>query len=551
MVGYNAAVSESRLKVLFRILAIVLGAAQTIVARNSIGPDGRSYLEIARAYLRHDWTMAVNAYWSPLYSWLSALILALTHPSWRWEYPTIHVMNYLIYLAAVAVFEFFWRGVQRADSGVPNLISWAFGYSLFLWLTVGELSLVNPDLCVALMVYLIAGLVVRIRSSAEIKHFVWLGIALAFGYFAKAVLFPMAFVFLLVLLTARVSPKGIACAAVIFFLIAAPQILLLSHTKRHFTFSESGPLTLVWSVWNVPIRDWQGGNGTPVHPTRQIYRHPAVFEFNGPLDASYPPWYDPSYWNEGLRFHFVPGVVLKHTLRNALQILFYFLQPRVWALAMLILAVLSTRSSFGGIAAHWSLLVPAVAAFAMYSLTFAEFRFMPPWEMMVWAAFLFGLRIQGEPSRRILPWLAALTAAVMLLASANGIRGQFAHGRHDDATPDYHIVEALQKLGVHGGEKVAAVGFDNDAHWAYLSRLAIIAEINADQTCEFWSAPPATQKEILEKFKQAGASLVVARVQGGMRSTSYPPPPDLARCTHPDPSWEKLSSDGDLVYFPR
>jgi len=543
-------VSASRLKAFFRTLAIILGAAQTIAARNSTGPDARSYLEIARAYLRHDWTMAINAYWSPLYSWLSALTLALTHPSWRREYPTIHLMNYLIYLVAIAAFEFFWKGIQRADSAVPNLISWVFGYSLFLWLTVGELSLAGPDLCAAVMVYLIAGLVVRIMSNPEMKHFVWLGVALAFGYFAKAVLFPMAFVFLLVLLTARASPRRIACAAAIFLAIAAPQILLLSHAKRHFTFSESGPLTLVWSVWNVPIRDWQGGNGVPVHPTRQIYQHPAVFEFNGPIYASYPPWYDPSYWNEGLRFHFDSRVVLKHVLHNAGQILFYFLQPRAWVLAMLILAVLSARSSLAGIAVHWFLLVPALAAFAMYSLTFAEFRFMPPWEVLAWAAFLFGLRIK-ESRQRILPWLASLTAAVMLLASANGIRGQFAHGRHDDATPDYQIVEGLQKLGIHSGEKVAAIGFDNDANWAYLARLAIIAEINADQACEFWSATPSAQEVILEKFKQAGASLVVARVTGGMRSTSYPPPPNLAACTHPGPGWEKLSPDADLVYFLR
>jgi len=300
----------------------------------------------------------------------------------------------------------------------------------------------------------------------------------------------------------------------------------------------------------VPIRNWQGqpaGNGTPTHPTRQIYQHPAVFEFNGPINASYPPWYDPSYWNEGLRFHFVPSVVLKHVLHNAKQILSCFLHPRVWALAMLILAVLSTRSSFAGIAAHWFLLVPAIAVFAMYSLTFAEFRYMSAWVMLVWAAFLFGLRISGE-YKRILPCLAGITAAVMLLASAYGIRGQFAY-RHDDATGDYRIVEGLQKLGVDGGEKVAAIGFDNDAHWAYLSRLSIIAEIDADQTCEFWSATAATQREVLEKFKRAGASLVVAHVKGGMRlTTGYETPPDLAACTHPGSGWEKLP-DGNVVYF--
>lgn len=549
--GYNCRVTESRLKVFFRVLAIALGSAETIAARNSTGPDSRSYLEVARAYLRHDWAMAVNAYWSPLYSWLSAIVLGVTHPSWRWEYPTIHAMNFMIYLAAIAAFEFFWRGIQRSESGVPNLILWVLGYSLFIWLTVGYLSMTGPDLCVETITLLIAGLVVRIKNNEETKHFVWLGITLAVGYFAKAVLFPMAFVFLGVLLMARVPPRKIAWTAVIFLVLSAPLILLLSREKHHLTFSESGPLTLAWSNWNIPIRNWQGqpaGSGTPIHPTRQIHQHPAVFEFNGPIRASYPPWYDPSYWNEGLRFRFDAGVVLKHAAHNLTRILSYFLQPKVWILAIFVLAALSSRSSFAGIATDWFLLLPAIAAFAMYSLTFAESRYMPAWEMLVWAAFLFGLRIRKEPAKRILPWLAGGTAAVMLLSSANGVRAEFVYGRHDDATSEYRIAEELQQLGVSEGEKVAAIGFDNDAHWAYLDRLSIIAEIDADQTCEFWSAIPATQQEILNEFRHAGASLVVARVNSGMRSTSSANPPDLAACAHPSAGWEKLP-DGNLVYL--
>ena len=545
----------AKIRVLFRILAVILGLAETIAARNSIGPDGRSFLEIARAYLRHDWAMAINAYWSPLYSWLSAAVLGLTKPSWRWEYPTIHAMNFVIYLAAIAAFEFFWEAIPENKFGLSNSLRWVFGYALFLWLTLAFLSIVNPDLCVAVMVFLIAGLSVRIRNVAATKYFVWLGAALAVGYFAKAILFPMAFIFLLALALARVTLKKIALAAAIFLVIAAPEIILLSHAKGHLTFSESGPLTLAWSNLNAPIRNWQGqpsGSGTPLHPTRKIYDHPAVFEFNGPIRASYPPWYDPSYWNAGLHLKFAPMLLAKHALHNARQILSYFLQPKIWAAVMLILLLLGSRSTFSGIANHWLIFLPAIAAFGMYALTFAEFRYMPAWEMLVWAAFLSGLRFP-ENSRnraRILPWLAGITAVVMIFSSANGIRAQFVSGRHDDATPDYQTVVDLHQLGVHAGEKVAAIGFNNDAHWAYLARLSIVAEIEADQTCEFWSAGPAVQAQILEKLKQAGAVLVVANVSGGMRSTSYNKAPNLAACTHSGAGWVRLPNT-NLVYFLR
>ena len=544
-------INESRLKTFFRIVAVALGIAETISARNSIGPDSRSYLEVARAYLRHDWAMAINAYWSPLYSWLEAVLLAGTHPSWRWEYPTVHAMNFVIYLAAIASFEFFWRGIRPSESGVPNLILWTLGYSLFIWLTVGYLSMLGPDLCVEIIVFLIARLVLRIKNNPETKHFLWLGLALAVGYFAKAVLFPMAFVFLVVLLMARVPPKKIAWSAAIFLILSAPQMLLLSRAKHHFTFSESGLLNLAWSNWKIPVRNWQGqpaGNGTPTHPTRELHRHPAVYEFNGPIAASYPPWYDPSYWNEGMRFHFVLRVVLAHALQNAKQILLHFFKPKIWLLAMLILVALSDRSSLAAVGMNWFLLVPSWAAFAAYSLTYPDSRYMPAWEILVWAAFLFGLRIREGRGKRILPWLAGATAAIMLLSSANGIRAEFSHRLHDDATSEYRTVEELQSLGVREGEKVAAIGFDNDAHWAYLGRFFIVAEINADQTCEFWSAAPAVQREILEDFKHGGAAWVVARVKSGMESTSSSNPPDLATCARPFPGWHALP-DGNLVYL--
>jgi hypothetical protein len=544
--------TESRVKTIFRALAVLLGVAQTIAARYSIGPDGRSYIEIARAYLRHDWPMAINAYWSPLYSWLLVATLGIVKPSWEWEYPTIHALNFLIFLAAMAAFEFFWKGMQKSESGVSHLTLWIFGYSLFIWLTVGNLSVTSPDLCLATIVYLIAGLMLRIRRDAKRKYFVWLGVALAAGYLTKAVLFPIAFVFLAVLLIAKAPAKKIALSTAIFVAIAAPQILLLSHAKHRFTFSDAGRLALAWSNWNVPVRDWQGepaSNGTPPHPTRQIHQYPAVFEFNGPIHASYPPWYDPSYWNEGLRFRFDTGVVLHHSLDNGKRILKLLLLPHAWALGMLVLVLLSSASSWKGIAAYWFLVVPVLMVFSIYALTYAEPRYFPPWEMMLWAGFLFGLRIHRESSRRVLPWLASGMAAIMLISSANGVRAQFAVWRHDDTRPQYAIVAGLQRLGVLRGQSVAAIGFDSDAHWAYLSGLSIVAEINTDQTCEFWSSTSAVQQEVLDKLKRAGASLVIAHVGGGMSSTSMEIPVDLASCTHPTPGWTEISPSRDLVYF--
>ena len=115
-----------------------------------------------------------------------------------------------------------------------------------------------------------------------------------------------------------------------FVALATPQIVLLSLAKGRVTFSDTGKLAYAWYNYGLPLRNWQGqpaGSGTPVHPTRKLYEHPAVYEFNGPIRSSYPPWYDPSYWNEGLSPHFQLGTVARHVVHDTVELGANFLHP--------------------------------------------------------------------------------------------------------------------------------------------------------------------------------------------------------------------------------
>ena len=99
-VTLSATLSTSGLKVGVWLLVIVLGFVQAWSTRYFIDPDGISYLDIADKYLHGDWNGAVNTYFSPLYSWLFAAALYLLRPSSYWEYPVVHLVNFLIYLSA-------------------------------------------------------------------------------------------------------------------------------------------------------------------------------------------------------------------------------------------------------------------------------------------------------------------------------------------------------------------------------------------------------------------------------------------------------------------
>ena len=53
--------------------------------RHYVNPDGLSYIDMGEAYIRGDWDMAINTYWSPLYAWLIGITLFIIKPSPYWE----------------------------------------------------------------------------------------------------------------------------------------------------------------------------------------------------------------------------------------------------------------------------------------------------------------------------------------------------------------------------------------------------------------------------------------------------------------------------------
>jgi hypothetical protein len=562
---------------LFRAVASALALIEIVHARNTFGPDPRAYMELARAILRHDWAMVINSYWSALYPWLLAAVLLVFQPSLRGEFPLAHALSFPLYLACMAAFEFFWatllerrqlsfRSSPAGGIPIPSAQMWILGYSLFVWTTLGSLVLlVNPDSLVATFVLLSAGLLLRMDMAAGSSCrslYAWFGICLGFGYLAKAVLFPMALVFLAAMVfisrhDLRRRRQHIALALLLFPAIATPEIALLSHSKGRLTFSDTGKLNLAWFLFEwpnhqLPYRNWQGvpaGTGTPAHPTRQLFDHPAVYEFNGPLRASYPPWFDPSYWNEGLSPKFSPAHVATHVLQEVKVLGSLLIHPTAW-LAGIVLILLGSepRETLESVAAYHYLIVPAAIAVALYCLTNIQDRFFIPWELMFWGAILAGTRLRSSLAPLYGP-LVALVSLAMVGAILHLVYGESMQVFGSDAAPEYATAEGLQRMGLHPGEKLGAIGFDNDAYWAYLARFDIVAEINTDETCLFWSTPPALQKQILEKFAQAGVSVVVANTGGGVKTTSRLDSIDLAGCSRPSDGWRAIPGSPNHAFF--
>ena len=92
---------------------VVAGLIQAWNTRHFIFSDGVSYLEIASYYAAGDWHSALNSYWSPLYSWILALVIALFRPNPYWYPALLHAINYLTFLTSLLAFETFLSDLIR------------------------------------------------------------------------------------------------------------------------------------------------------------------------------------------------------------------------------------------------------------------------------------------------------------------------------------------------------------------------------------------------------------------------------------------------------
>lgn len=526
-----------------RILALAtlaLGLFHTWLGRYAMDPDGMSYLDVGQSFFRRDWANAVNAWWSPLYPWTVGLVVGIAKPSPRWEFPVARLVNFGVFVLTLLAFRFLLHALiafsrkQNSDSvpdaGAP-LQEWMmvlFGYAIFLWVAL-EVETpwdMTPDLAVMACVCLASGMLVRLRPGDKLSWFALFGVILGVGYWTKAILFPLGFVTLAAgYWWKRSSPgwgRAMIVAGLFFLCTSAPLIILLSHQKGRFTFSDTGKLNYAWYVsprtfW----RNWQGevpGSGIPVHPTRQLLRHPPLFEFDGPVAGTYPPWTDPSYWNEGLKWHFKlkPQLeVLAVSVPSEVRLLFRA-RPDL-LVGLIVLALLSGRMWLAGLRELWPLVAISVVGMGLYLPLVENDRYLGGFVLVLFLALLAAVRL-GPQAQKSAAYVALAVFFTMSLATADyTVRVATHHlaipGSGPNSTvQDITAAEQLWRMGMQPGDKVAIIMNGTSAYWAHLAKLRIVAEImdTGHGTAEFWNAPGEVQQQVYDLSAHAHAKLVVA-----------------------------------------
>ncbi len=549
----NAAPVPARpgIRVWFRVAAIVIGVGHFWVSKYLVFGDGISYLQIADQYALGRWKLAINAYWSPLLSWLIALVSAGLKKQTPAGALQLHTINLAAYLVSLMAFEFFFSKLTEFAEhrwGKPfsqgsAYASWSLlGYAVFVWAAMGQIGLHMPvpDLILTIFVYLIFGMLLKIESgNTSSRSFGILGVTIALAYLTKAAMFPVAPVFFLAA-ASLVKPRGLmfrraGLSLAVFLMVVAPWLIALHGAKGYWTTGEAGRLNYAWEVDGVTrFVHWQGepgGFGRPEHPARKLLDAPAMYEFGEPFPVAYAPWYDPSYWYEGVAPHLVPARQIKVLWLNSLRALFLFLLVP----GLLPLLVIGWRGMMNrqDVRATLFLTAPAAVTVGLYCLVFVDGRYIAPFLAVL--GLTLAAPAYGRPER---PWARSvvLTAALLTcgfftgLGAAAGLFALLRDGVNGSKTfPDTTaaVANEVRGLGAVPGDKIGYIGGAAiNADWARLDGLRIVAEIpvttkrvddqwhiverDTSQTDIFWKSGADRQNLVFSLFRAAGARFVVA-----------------------------------------
>ncbi|HEX8130230.1 MAG TPA: hypothetical protein VF527_14090 [Pyrinomonadaceae bacterium] len=553
-----------RLERLCWLVAVALGFLQAWGRRHDsgdgvayMGADGIAYLDIGDAYWRGDWAAATNAMWSPFYSWFTGLALRLFQPSAFQEFTVVRLLNFALYLLSLAAFVFFLRELERfrrtliddagdAEAGsdrephaLPHRAWLIFAYALFIWtsLSMNRVARTSPDVLVSGLFFNASALLLRIRlRRAGWLTYALFGLTLGVGYLTKTFMFPLAFVFLASALFAhgdarRALPR-IALALLVFLAVSAPFVVALSRAKGRLTIGDTGRLNYAWHVnGTTPFIHWQGEpegqSGTPAHPTRKLLDSPALYEFGAPVAGTYPPWYDPAYWYEGIKPRLSFGQQLKAVARNLLlayEFLFYRFFPGAVASALFIFFYMSRRRPrqiARDVARYGFLHAPALVASACYMLIHFEQRYFAPFVVVIGMSLFAALRLPRTPdARRLTSALVIVTLTTFALSlgyySARDLYSSIrdlAPGRAARVDVQWQVAEELRRTGIGAGAPVASIGNTMFHAWPRLARVRVVAEISTRRGTDvekFWAGDAALKAQVVETFARTGARVIVA-----------------------------------------
>jgi hypothetical protein len=492
--------------------------------------DGISYLDMGDAILRGDFAMALNGYWSPFYPFLLGLALRLFRPDPAWQFPLVHLVNFAIFLFALASLAYWLRAKRSSPL--------AYGIFGFLALNMIGMERVSPDLLMAAFLFLCLGKLARFEQEEDrLSSYLVLGVLCGVGYLVKAPMLPVAIVIaVLAVRKTNIARRSVAIA-IPFVLIAGPWIAAVSIRVGRLIVSDNARVNFIAQI-NGASPGWYfqspgTARGNYIHPVRRVYDRPTVYEFATPLGGTQPIWYDPSYWTAGVS----PRIVPVPWVRGIVQQIRAYARLLVrdqWLLiaGFIALAAIGRWPRWTDLRDAQSACILALFGLVMYALVVVEPRYVAWCFTVLWITLYAGVRARPGTNSGA---FAAVLVCFALLASlsisvARDVRA--AIHRSDD---HLQLASLLRSRGIHAGCRVARIGGHYSANWARLLGAKVVAEIPESDAAIFWKSEKPVRDGVMSCFRDLDVCAVVAECV------------DKACAMQPGNGWVSGGSDRFLV----
>src|SRR5215208_1238308 len=244
---------QAPLIVAFVAIVVALGALQCRAWNGAPNADGISYLELAARYAQGDMRAVANGYWSPLYPALLGVGMRVAGASGVYygaglapELRVALVVNLVVLAFATFAFARLVLVLEDAEPKPPptsvRVCRLIVAASLWIWSVIRLVAAttITPDVLLAGWLLLATTeLLALTREPPSRARIVRLSIALALGYWTKAVFFPLALVGIVAaaVLVRRVQRHAEATwLAVLTLALCAPLVAVQTATQGHLSF---------------------------------------------------------------------------------------------------------------------------------------------------------------------------------------------------------------------------------------------------------------------------------------------------------------------------
>jgi hypothetical protein len=156
-------------------------------------------------------------------------------------------------------------------------------------------------------------------------------------------------------------------------------------------------------------------------------------------------------------------------------------------------------------------ILPSVAALAMYSLVLVEFRYVAPFALMLMLWMLARIRILGIAEHRLLKRFHLVFVLAPTLAVVWAVALDLFDVIQNKPHEPWVVAHQLHAMGFPPGTDIGFIGTGLEAYWAHLAGMRIIVEIPATEQQRFIAADDNRRQEVLALFSSAGARAVLTK----------------------------------------